>query len=214
MKPSKIVFTDINGANANNPLFISPNYSENGLMPLLDFTQVSGFQGNVTVTESSLNSAPIGYDGPIGHDGNFHGSSLKIIDTAGRHIEINIISYRTGANDPGFSNLNNILLAENISRINIYEFNEIDDSNYDSPDEIYGFLSGLDKIDLRGIDADDSIEGHQQFTFTEMTPNNNSVWYENSGDGITVFANNLNYSTDLAIKLPGIYSINVNDLIL
>jgi hypothetical protein len=214
MKPSKIVFTDINGANANNPLFISPNYSENGLMPLLDFTQVSGFQGNVTVTESSLNSAPIGYDGPIGHDGNFHGSSLKIIDTAGRHIEINIISYRTGANDPGFSNLNNILLAENISRINIYEFNEIDDSNYYSPDEIYGFLSGLDKIDLRGIDADDSMEGHQQFTFTEMTPNNNSVWYENSGDGITVFANNLNYSTDLAIKLPGIYSINVNDLIL
>jgi hypothetical protein len=215
MRPSKIVFTDINGADANNPLFISPNYSGNGLMPILDFSQVSGFQGNVTVTQSSLNSAPIGYDGPIGHDGNFYGSSLKITDTAGRYIEIDIISQRTGANDPSFSNLNNILLAENINRIDVYDFNNITDSNLANPDLIPEFDLGIDKLDFSQIDANISLAGDQAFAFTGTTASANSVWYTVSENYITVYANDgAGTSADMAIKLAGIQSINTSDLIL
>jgi hypothetical protein len=96
VEATKIIFTDISAANANNPLVINANYSWNGQMPQLDFTQAGLLTGAVTVTESVLSSSQVsnlvstkgyGITGPA-----MYGTALTITDSASHQVIVDILS--------------------------------------------------------------------------------------------------------------------------
>ena len=210
---SKLVFTDITGADANHPLIIAPYMSEDGLMPLLDFSKASALQGNVSVTESALTGSALTQLQSL-YAYTRSAVALSITDTAGHTVIVDVLSNRTEG-DPNNNDLNNIVLAENISRANIYHFNTIADSTISAPDLIPEFHLGIDKLDFSQIDANTSLAGSQHFTFTGSTASAHSIWYATSGNDIVLYANDGGGNTaDMAIKLAGIHSINTNDLIL
>ncbi len=96
VEATKIIFTDISAANANNPLVINANYSWNGQMPQLDFTQAGLLTGAVTVTESVLSSTQI--NNLIANKGSaitgpaMYGTALTITDSASHQVIVDILS--------------------------------------------------------------------------------------------------------------------------
>lgn len=106
-----------------------------------------------------------------------------------------------------------------------FDFNLIADSiKGTSRDKIYDFVSGIDKIDLKGIDANTSIEmmGDQAFEFNKTTAKANSIWFKMAdvdGDSIK---NDLilygdvdgNLTADFEIGLVGVTKLVSTDFIL
>ena len=109
---TKVIFTDISGASASNPLVISPNYSYGlGQLPQFDFSQAAGFVGVVTATESVLSTSnlPVGYTN-VGATG---GVALTISDASNHQVVIDILtsSYGTSiATDPHSGDLYSVYL--------------------------------------------------------------------------------------------------------
>jgi hypothetical protein len=93
---TKLIFTDISGASATNPLIINGNYSSNGQMPQLDFSQAGLLTGAVTVTESVLSSSQLtalttgkGYSVTGGAN---YGVQLTITDAASHTVVVDVLS--------------------------------------------------------------------------------------------------------------------------
>jgi Ca2+-binding RTX toxin-like protein len=94
----------------------------------------------------------------------------------------------------------------------VFIYSSVDDSLPTSFDNILDF-SSADKINLKGIDANQSIAKDQAFVFSKTGAANNAVWWDsgtlygdNTGDAAADFA--------IAITLVGLLDIKASNIIL
>jgi hypothetical protein len=81
---TKVIFTDLVGADSNSPLVIGTGYTANGQLPQFDFSQASGISGTLSVTESVLSKSVVttlASDISTAGIGAKSGVSLKIGDS-------------------------------------------------------------------------------------------------------------------------------------
>ena len=99
----------------------------------------------------------------------------------------------------------------------IFKFLNIADSNQASRDNIYNFISGTDKIDLSGIDANSNLAGNQAFLNSSINSNaqDYSIWGIRSGANFIISADtDGNASTvDFQIQLIGVTQIDFDDFV-
>ncbi|MDP2085398.1 MAG: calcium-binding protein, partial [Gemmobacter sp.] len=84
-----------------------------------------------------------------------------------------------------------------------------------SRDVIHDFVSGVDVMDLSGIDANTARSGDQAFVFGGTTPLANGVWTVASGADLIVSADvNGDRIADFEVLLVGVSSVVAGDFIL
>ena len=112
-KVTKVVFTNIAGADANHPIVIPESYSNVGDFPEFDFSQAVGFSGNVTVTKTALSGAQL--------LGASQGVALTVADSYGHRVVIDLLStsYITGSIDSQNTIVNCIKLPSSSDAIGI-----------------------------------------------------------------------------------------------
>jgi Ca2+-binding RTX toxin-like protein len=82
-------------------------------------------------------------------------------------------------------------------------------------DLIHNFVSGTDKIDLRGIDANANVGSNQIFAFSTIGAAANSVWAVDIGDHIVLRGDvNGDTTADFEIQIMTINSIVSTDILL
>ncbi|MBB3713932.1 Ca2+-binding RTX toxin-like protein, partial [Limimaricola variabilis] len=84
-------------------------------------------------------------------------------------------------------------------------------------DKIHDFVSGIDLIDLSGIDANTraTAAGDQAFLFSYTTAQAHSVWYTKSGSDLTLRGDvNGDKTADFEIRLADISALAIGDLVL
>lgn len=82
-----------------------------------------------------------------------------------------------------------------------------------SRDVIHDFVSGIDRIDLRGIDANGTLPGNQAFGFSPNGPLAFGVWLVASASGLVLRADATGDGrADLEIGLPGLAGLIKSDL--
>lgn len=97
----------------------------------------------------------------------------------------------------------------------IFVFNSVNESRVGAArDQILDFVSGVDDIDLRQIDANIRIGGDQDFRFTGTTATAHSVWYVAVGQNVIVRADvNGDRQADFEITLTGVRSLSADDFL-
>ena len=94
-------------------------------------------------------------------------------------------------------------------------FEAASDSRTKAQDTIENFSRNLDRLDLRGTDADESTGGDERFLWAGKNADAHSVWWTDSGKGVVLSADvNGDRGADLKILLAGIHSIGESDLLL
>nr|WP_319515895.1 calcium-binding protein [uncultured Cohaesibacter sp.] len=95
-------------------------------------------------------------------------------------------------------------------------FNTVNDSTAGAAhDKIAEFDSGEDVLDLSGIDANSAANGNQAFAFAGTTAAAHSVWLENDGSDLLVFADvNGDAVADFEIQLVNTSSLVEGDFVL
>ena len=98
----------------------------------------------------------------------------------------------------------------------VFVFNNPGDSPVGAGrDRIMDFQRGLDRLDLRPFDADIGEAGNQSFSFSGTSAAAHSVWYAQTGDGVTVRGDvDGDGRADFAIELRGIGVISEDDFLL
>lgn len=82
-------------------------------------------------------------------------------------------------------------------------------------DVIFDFVSGVDDIDLRGLDANSALAGNQAFAFSGTTAAANSVWYMTSGAQLILRGDmNGDGAFDFEIRLDSVSSVTAGDFLL
>lgn len=82
-------------------------------------------------------------------------------------------------------------------------------------DRIYDFRSGVDDIDLSGIDANEDRRGNQAFQFTGRTADEYSVWYVKKGANVIVRGDNDGDGrADFEILVAGVARLTADDFLL
>lgn len=84
-------------------------------------------------------------------------------------------------------------------------------------DKIHDFVSGIDLIDLSGIDANTraTAAGDQAFLFSYTTAQAHSVWYTKSGSDLTLRGDvNGDKTADFEIRLADLSALAIGDLVL
>ena len=91
-------------------------------------------------------------------------------------------------------------------------------------DKVYDFVTGTDKIDLAGIDANLAATkaGDQKFAFNATTAKANAVWYkvadvdgDKLNDDLILYGDvNGNTTADFEIGLVGVTTLALADLVL
>lgn len=109
-----------------------------------------------------------------------------------------------------------VLAGGNDSVRDVFVFNNSTDLGTGvARDVIFDFTSGIDDIDLRGLDANATLGGDQAFAFSGTAAAANSVWFTTSGsllilrgdmDGDSVF--------DFEIQMNGVGSVTAGDFLL
>ncbi|MCZ0962773.1 calcium-binding protein [Paracoccus benzoatiresistens] len=98
----------------------------------------------------------------------------------------------------------------------VFIFNALADSATGAGrDRIMDFRSGLDDIDLRGLDANTRLAGNQSFDFSGATADANSVWYVKAGANLIVRADvNGDRLADFEVAVTGQGSLAAGDFLL
>jgi serralysin len=134
----------------------------------------------------------------------------------------NVLIGNAGANILSGGLGNDRLFGGNDRVRDTFDFNNILDSRVGSArDLIYNFISGIDKIDLSGIDAKTTQSGDQAFTFNGTTAKANAIWFKSAElDGntstrdIVIYGDvNGNLTPDFEIGLIGVSSVVARDFI-
>jgi hypothetical protein len=82
---TKVIFTDLVGADSSQPLVVGTGYTDNGQLPQFDFSQAAGITGQLSVTESVLSKSVVttlASDTSVAGSGAKSGVSLKIGDSS------------------------------------------------------------------------------------------------------------------------------------
>jgi hypothetical protein len=140
IQATRAIFTNLIGANINNPLIIEDKDSD-GIFPQLDFT-LAGLTGDIAILQSKMGSVPSGY-------AQNNGIALNIYHSGGQNIAINILNNYYDGNgnniDPTGVSTENLLLPTSSGFTNYsFSFSSGDiglptDHNYAS---IYNFNTG------------------------------------------------------------------------
>jgi hypothetical protein len=119
VEATKVIFTDLAGADASHPLIVAPGYSYNGLLPTFDFSS-AGFTGAVTVTEIGLSQTAAQTLATQALISNVYaGEMFTLTDTVGKKVVIDVLTsdgnYGTYGNpaDPYGTDLFNFVLPSN-----------------------------------------------------------------------------------------------------
>ena len=185
----------IESISVNNRYATDPSQKPSYELVLHNANVVAG--GTLIVNGFSLvdPTQTVSFDGSAVHDGN-----LVLLGGAGNDVLIggdgaDLLYAAGGADD-----------LTGGDGMDVFQYRDISDSTVASPDEIFAFQNGLDKIDLSQIDANTLIEGNQMFkwrgssAFTVGDPTfvgqlrvyqSNGIWFvegEINGDGIADFA--------------------------
>jgi len=101
-------------------------------------------------------------------------------------------------------------LLKGAAGADVFVFTSLNDSSKAAPDAIQDFASGVDFVDLRGIDANSGVTGNQAFVFNSGPSGAGALWFSSgnlygdvNGDGVA----------DLAIVL-GSHPIKAWDILL
>ena len=82
-------------------------------------------------------------------------------------------------------------------------------------DVVHNFVSGTDRIDLSGLDANGALSGDQAFRFTGTTADANAVWYSTTGSSVIVSADVTGDGiSDFSIRVTGLQSLAAADFLL
>jgi hypothetical protein len=140
IQATRAIFTNLIGANINNPLIIEDKDSD-GIFPQLDFT-LAGLTGDIAILQSKMGSVPSGY-------AQNNGIALNIYHSGGQNIAINILNNYYDGNgnniDPTGVSVENLFLPTSSGFTNYsFSFSSGDiglptDNNYAS---IYNFNTG------------------------------------------------------------------------
>ena len=100
----------------------------------------------------------------------------------------------------------------------VFKFNAASDSTTTVRDKIYNFLTGTDKIDLSGIDANSKVAGDQAFANAPLgtAAKSNAVWYTASGADLIISADTdgLASTVEFQIQMMGITKAALTDFVL
>lgn len=98
----------------------------------------------------------------------------------------------------------------------VFVFRSIADSAVGAGrDRVYDFRSGVDDIDLRGIDANTSLRGDQAFSFTGQRSGDNAVWFTRQGANVIVSGDvDGDGRADFEILVSGIARLTEGDFLL
>ena len=98
----------------------------------------------------------------------------------------------------------------------VFVFNSIADSAVGSQrDVVQSFLSGIDDIDLRGIDANGGMAGDQSFAFAGSTAAAHAVWVTAAGADLILSGDVTGDArADFQIGLTGVAALIAADLLL
>jgi len=188
IKVTKFIFTDIIGANSNTPLVIPVDYTSSGVMPTFDFSQATGFTGNVRVTESDLISWPTGFSSSFG-------SELTVSDASGLSIKIDVLSNNSSAMYSSSMNVAKIILPAPVyTEVSVAANGTYAASNGPNIFNIDSNLSS--NATINGFGSDDVLRIVNR-TSTQGVNFVNSAW----GDGNAVL-----YSGTMAVNLTGLAS--------
>ncbi len=105
----------------------------------------------------------------------------------------------------------------------VFDFNYVSESTSTSRDKIYDFKTGIDKIDLNGIDANTNLDSNQNFlAFNSKTAAAYKVWYvtadadaDGAVDDVIIRGDvNGNTSADFEIAVIGVTTLAAGDFLL
>ncbi|WP_413220032.1 M10 family metallopeptidase C-terminal domain-containing protein [Tritonibacter mobilis] len=93
-------------------------------------------------------------------------------------------------------------------------FSSVNDSQAGQRDVVFGFVSGVDAIDLKGIDANANLSADQNFTYSSSA-SANSVWIDSDGQDLLVRGDvDGDGVSDFEIKVFGLSGLSASDFIL
>jgi Peptidase M10 serralysin C terminal len=105
--------------------------------------------------------------------------------------------------------------ADGVTHVFVYGATTDSSNGATTRDVIYDFVSGVDDIELVGLDANTALAGDQAFTWSTTTATANAVWYAVSGADILLRGDvNGDAIYDFEIQIAGIASIAVGDVLL
>jgi serralysin len=111
-----------------------------------------------------------------------------------------------------------LLYGGNDAVKDIFKFNAISDSTTTARDKVYNFTTGIDKLDLSGIDANRTVTGDQAFANTSIgtTAKSYSIWSNVSGTDLIISADTDGVAStiEFQIQLMGITKIALTDVVL
>jgi serralysin len=98
----------------------------------------------------------------------------------------------------------------------VFVFKSVADSGVgQSRDVIHNFVSGVDDLDLRMIDASTAQPGDQAFRFGGTSPSANGIWAVASGSDLVVRCDlNGDRVADFEVQLLGVSSVTAGDFLL
>jgi len=100
----------------------------------------------------------------------------------------------------------------------IFKFNVVSDSTTLARDKIYNFLSGTDKFDFSGIDANSKVAGDQAFKNTSIgnAAKNYSIWANVSGTDLIISAdtNGIASTIEFQLQIMGVTKLAFADVVL
>jgi Ca2+-binding RTX toxin-like protein len=100
----------------------------------------------------------------------------------------------------------------------VFKFSAASDSTTTGRDKIYNFLTGTDKIDLSGIDANSKVAGDQAFANSPLgtAAKSNAIWYTASGSDLIISADTdgVASTVEFQIQIVGINKVALTDFVL
>ncbi len=100
--------------------------------------------------------------------------------------------------------------------VDVFVFNSAAQSAVGSQrDYVLNFVSGIDEVDLRPIDANTGLAGNQAFAWGGTQAAANSAWYATSGSNVILKADTTGDGVaDFELQLNGLSSLGAGDLLL
>ena len=97
----------------------------------------------------------------------------------------------------------------------VFKFSAASDSTTTGRDKIYNFLTGTDKIDLSGIDANSKVAGDQAFAMGTAAKSN-AIWYTASGSDLIISGDTdgVASTVEFQIQVVGITKVAIADFVL
>jgi len=102
------------------------------------------------------------------------------------------------------------------TNVDSFVFERLDSSSKSSNrDLVFDFVSGTDKINVSGLDANTATAGNQSFTFSGTTAAANALWYVANGGNVIVYADVTgDTKADFSVQVMAVSALAQGDFVL